>query len=796
MFSLAACHSRMIKASSLPAPLKPLSSHTGHALILVIVACCCGLSGSSICAADESPGRAIYVRLCASCHGHDGQGTAENYPVALAGDRPLVGLAQVIARTMPEGESEKCVGKDAELVAEYIYKAFYSPVAQARIRPPRVALSRLTNTQYRNAVADLIGLFRGNKPINGDRGLKAEYFASGRFKRDKNLDFQRVDSIINFDFGEDVPPDSKFTKKDEFSIRWQGSIIAPETGDYEIVIRTDNGIQLWLNHSRVPFIDGKVRSGDDAEYRRNTFMIGGRPYPMRLDFSKFKGKSAEVHLRWKAPHKTEEAIPERYLSPNRYAEVLTVETPFPPDDRSEGYIRGTTVSKEWDAATTSAAIEVATNVFEDLDRLSGSRPDKDDRSRKLRSFCERLVERALRRPLSEEQKRLYIDSQFEKVADEETAVRRVVMLALKSPRFLYREIDRQDGAFTVASRLSFALWDCPPDNQLWNGASGNSLEKRDQVARTAARMVNDPRTQTKLREFFHYWLKLDEIVDISKDDEQFTGFDKELLSDLRTSLELTIDEFITQEKPDFRELLRSNELFLNGHLSEFYNAPLAADAPFQKVSFEPEARSGVLTHPFLLSGLAYHRLSSPIHRGVFISRSILGRSLKPPAEAITPIPPDLHPDLTTRQRVDLQTSPVACRSCHEMINPLGFSLENFDAAGRYRKQENNREIDPSGSYLQQTGIVAKFSGARELGTFLASSDEVHLAFVEQLFQHIVKQPIQAYGSDQKEKLRDLFVSSGFNINTLLAEIATVAAFDHPVESAARLQSNVSSNTND
>ena len=187
----------------------------------------------------------------------------------------------------------------------------------------------------------------------------------------------------------------------------------------------------------------------------------------------------------------------------------------------------------------------------------------------------------------------------------------------------------------------------------------------------------------------------------------------------------------------------------------------------------------MLTHPFLMSGLAYHKLSSPIHRGVFISRSILGRSLKPPAEAITPIPPDLHPDLTTRQRVDLQTSPVACRSCHEMINPLGFSLENFDAAGRFRKQENNHDIDASGSYLQQTGELAKFSGARQLGNFLASSDEVHLAFVEQLFQHMVKQPIQAYGSDQKEKLRDLFVSSGFNVNSLLAEIATVAAFEHP-----------------
>lgn len=773
-------------------PLRRLIGRLGSLVPAVFLTVLAGLPAQ---AADDHPGKAIYQKLCASCHGDDGQGTADNYPEALAGDRPLVGLARVIANTMPEGEPELCAGKDAELVAAYIYDAFYSPVAQARIRPPRVALSRLTVTQYRNAVADLVGLFRGGRPIDDKRGLKAEYFASGRFKRDKKTDFDRVDPVIDFDFGEDVPRDSKFEKKDEFSIRWQGSIIAPETGDYEFIIQTDNGFQFWLNHSRVPFIDGKVRSGNDAEYRERMFMIGGRAYPMRLDFFKFNGKSAEMRLLWKAPHKTESVIPERCLTPNRYAEVLTVETPFPPDDRSEGYVRGTTVSKEWDAATTSAAIEVAAKVFEDLDRLSGSRPDKDDRSKKLRAFCERFVERALRRPLTAEQKLLYIDSQFEKADDEETAVRRVVMLALKSPRFLYREIDGRNDSFAIASRLSFALWDSPPDNQLWNGANGNSLENRNQVARTAARMVNDPRAQAKLREFFHYWLKLDEIVDISKDAEKFAGFDHELLSDLRTSLELTIDEFVTREKPDFRDLLHSNDMFLNGRLAAFYNAKLPADAPFQKVSFEPDARSGVLTHPFLMSGLAYHKLSSPIHRGVFISRSILGRSLKPPAEAITPVPPDLHPDLTTRQRVDLQTSPTACRSCHEMINPLGFPLENFDAAGRFRKQENHRDIDASGSYLQQTGEVAKFSGARELGSFLAGSSEVHSAFVEQLFQHTVKQPIQAYGSDQKEKLRDLLVRSGFNFNEVLAEIATIAAFDHPAENTADSKSNLLSNSN-
>ncbi|MDA0281858.1 MAG: DUF1592 domain-containing protein [Planctomycetota bacterium] len=733
---------------------------------------------ASLIAADH-PGKSIYVMKCASCHGENGQGTADKFPESLAGDRPLVDLARVISDTMPEGESETCVGKESELVAAYIYDAFYSPIAQARIRPPRVELARLTVAQYRNAVADLVGLFRGSRNVDEKRGLQAEYFASGRFKGEKKTDFKRVDAAIDFDFGEDVPVDSKFEKKDEFSIRWQGSLIAPETGEYEFIVRTDNGMLFWLNDSRVPFIDGKVRSGDDAEYRNRMYMIGGHAYPLRLDFSKFNGKSAEIRLHWKAPFKTEQPIPERYLLPDRFPEVLTVETPFPPDDRSVGYVRGTSVSKEWDAATTSAAVEVAGKVFDDLDRLSGSRDKADNRTDKLRSFSERFVERAFRRSLSDEQKTFYIGGQFEKADNAETAVRRIVMLALKSPRFLYREAGGENDVFDVAARLSFGLWDTLPDNQLWNGASSKSLDRRDQVSRTAERMIQDPRSRVKLQQFFHQWLKVDDIDDVSKDTELIPGFDETLLSDLRTSIELTIDDFVSREKPDLRDLLQSSNLFLNGRLAAFYRADLPDDAPFQKVAFEPDVRSGVFSHPFLMTGFAYYSSSSPIHRGVFISRSILGRSLKPPAEAITPIPPDLHPDLSTRERVALQTSPVACRSCHEMINPLGFSLEHFDAAGRFRKQERNRDIDASGSYLQQTGELAKFTGAKELGSFLANSDEVHLAFVERLFQHVAKQPIQAYGFDQKEKLRDLLVSSGFNINALLAEIATTAAFDHP-----------------
>ena len=110
-----------------------------------------------------------------------------------------------------------------------------------------------------------------------------------------------------------------------------------------------------------------------------------------------------------------------------------------------------------------------------------------------------------------------------------------------------------------------------------------------------------------------------------------------------------------------------------------------------------------------------------------------------------------------------------------MINPLGFTLENFDAVGRYRKNENGKPVDPSGSYRTRNGETLNFAGVRELATFLANSDETHTAFVEQLFHGMIKQPIRAFGSQVRSELKQKFVDSNFNIRKLAIEIVSTAA---------------------
>jgi cytochrome c553 len=720
---------------------------------------------------ETNAGVQIFRERCAACHGERGEGT-DAAPAALVGDKSVAELTQLISETMPEDDPEACVGEDAAQVAAYIHETFYSPMAQARNKPARVALSRLTVRQYHNAVADLIGSFRSPGEWDAERGLKGEYYNDRRTRRDRRV-LERRDATIDFHFGEESPAEK--IGKEEFSMKWEGAVLAPDTGEYEIIVDTENAFRLWLNNDNQPLIDAWVRSGDGTEFKEPIHLLGGRVYPIRLEYFKSKQeKTASIVLKWKTPHGVAEVIPERLLSPHRFPELLALQTPFPPDDRSVGYERGASVSKAWTQATTYAAIEVAGYVAANLDELADARGDASDREARVRDFAHRFVEHAFRRPLTDEQRRFFVDQHFEGMSDPSAAIKRVVLLALKSPRFLYREIGEED-AYAVASRLSFGLWDSLPDKALLEAAAKGELATREQALEQAQRMRPDLRTRFKLREFLHQWLRVDHIPDLAKDKEKYPDFDEQIIADLRTSLELFLEDAVWGESPDFRQLLLADYLYVNGRLAKFYGFDLPEEAPFQKVAVDPQQRAGVLSHPFLLAGFAYHATSSPIHRGVFVSRSLLGRTLKPPPEAVSPLSPGLHADLTTRERVILQTGANACQTCHAMINPLGFSLENFDAVGRYRTEEQGKPIDAAGAYTTTSGEEVEFEGVRELATFLAASEESHGAFVQQLFHHLVKQPILAYGADQGEELRRAFIAGGYNVQQLAAEAVAAAA---------------------
>lgn len=719
-----------------------------------------GLGSIPIAAAAEIDGAKIYQNTCAACHGEKGEGT-DVYKSPLIGDLSVSELAAYISKTMPEGSPEDCVGDDAQAVAQYIHDAFYSPIAQARNRPARIELSRLTVRQYRQALADLIGGFRPPASWDRQRGLQGEYFTTRQFQRNRRA-FERVDPVVNFDFGEGSP-DEKI-KPAEFAIRWNGSVIAPKSGEYQIILHSTNAVRLWLNDPEKALIDARVRSGNSTEYKATISLLGGRAHFLRLELFKHKDDVTSVRLEWTPPSGVAEVIPTHCLTPRHVPELFVSTTPFPPDDSSMGFERGISISNEWERATTYGALEAAGYVDEHLNRLAGG-----SEAEKLRAFCLQFVERAFRKPLTEAEREFYIDRQFQAAEHPQEAVKRVVLLTLKSPRFLYLEPGRGEfDDFAVASWLSFGLWDSLPDRALLEQARAGKLRTPEEIAAQASRMADDHRTRYKLREFVRQWLNLDHIHDLSKDPERFPGFDRVLAADLETSLELFLEDLLYAEHSDFRRLMLTEETYLNDRLAKFYEAALNGDGEFELVKWQPEHRAGVLSHPYLLAGFAYREASSPIHRGVLLTRNILGRMLKPPPIAVAPLAVDLHPDLTTRERVILQTNSDECMRCHKTINDLGFALENFDAVGRYRTEEHSKPINAEGIYVPREGDAVRFNGVKELAQFLATSEEVHASFAERLFQYLTKQPVRAIGEDFLAGMCDNFRANEFDIRRLAA----------------------------
>ena len=211
----------------------------------------------------------------------------------------------------------------------------------------------------------------------------------------------------------------------------------------------------------------------------------------------------------------------------------------------------------------------------------------------------------MRRPLTSDQKRFFIDRQFQDAKDPVTGAKRVVLLALKSPRFLYHGLDaKKHTDHEVASRVSFALWDSLPDERLRAAAASGQLHTRPQVEQHVRRMLVDGRARSKFRDFLHRWLDLERTHSVVKDKDAFPDFNNAVLSDLRVSLDLFLDDVVWSDASDYRRLLSDQSMYVNGRLAKFYGIELAENADFQKVELTRQARSGVLSHPLLMAGFA------------------------------------------------------------------------------------------------------------------------------------------------------------------------------------------------
>ncbi|MCA9150251.1 MAG: DUF1592 domain-containing protein, partial [Planctomycetales bacterium] len=758
------------------------------------------------------------------------------YESALAGQRSVGELTRLIERTMPQEHPEECTGDEAQAVAAYIYDEFYSLAARQRkgLDPPlHVELMRLTVPQYLNSVADLLAHFtpevtrqrRGNKDASPDTdgqqepGLHATYYRSKGMSKADQLSFERTDTRLEFDFHEAAPAED--IPVDQFAIVWTGAIDAAETGEYQFRITTPNGARLYLNNDpgegrgklrddssvagQAALIDAWVSSRKLRTESARAFLLGGRRYPLRVEFFKYQEPTASIKVEWKPPHGTWTVLNSQVLTSANVGRTFVVETPFPADDRSLGYERGSAISNEWLTAVTSAAVATAEEVVNRIDLLSRGLKRQSDDGKDMSeadaraSFVREFASVAFRRELTDQEANVIKERFFVETESPEAGLRQAIVWVMCSPEFLYTDLcdpQQSRSATAAAQRMSFALWDSLPNDQLRAAVTGNQLNTPEQLEAMARAMLSDARTKHKLRSFFHHWLELDDR-DLSKDRELFPEFDEQTIAALRESLEQFLDNVAWSDASDYRELMAADYLLLNHRLAAMYGptnsltedadtagpaeqANATDDDAYERVVFDDQQRAGVLTHPYLLSAFAYHNNTSPIHRGVFLTRNVVGRALKPPPIAVAFKNDEFAADLTMREKITQLTSDSACMACHSVINPLGFALENYDAVGRWRTIEKTKPIDTHSAYTTENGERIDIANARDIAQLALSSESAHRAFVVQLFEHMTKQTPAAYGPNTAEELRAAFEADQYNIQNLMVRIAVLAAEQGPV----------------
>ena len=249
----------------------------------------------------------------------------------------------------------------------------------------------------------------------------------------------------------------------------------------------------------------------------------------------------------------------------------------------------------------------------------------------------------------------------------------------------------------LASRLSFFLWSSIPDDELLNCAENNQLREPDMLRNQVTRMLHDERSQSLVDNFASQWLYLRNLANFHPDRRLYPDFDDNLREAMRRETSMCFEHVVRRDE-SVLTLISSDSTFLNERLAIHYGIPGVLGSHFRRVDVAPESnRGGILRHASIHAVTSYATRTSPTVRGNWILENILGIPSAPPPPDVPSLPEQTQSTATTvRERLATHRQNPACASCHDLIDPIGFSLENFDAVGRWRHRESDQIIDSSG----------------------------------------------------------------------------------------------------
>ena len=308
-----------------------------------------------------------------------------------------------------------------------------------------------------------------------------------------------------------------------------------------------------------------------------------------------------------------------------------------------------------------------------------------------------FASRAFRRPVTDDQIAPYLHL----AKNSPEGIRTAIEAILCSPRFLYlHEITNSLDDYSIASRLSYFLWNTLPDDALLRDAAKGQLHDPQTLNAHLDRMLADPRSNEFVNSFVWSWLHLDNTVEMAPDPMKFYNYHRNRIDEAMVQESQAFFRHILLENLSIGHFIDAEFTFLNSNLARHYGLPGKVNTvtAFEKVSLTyANQRGGLLGQAAVLTASANGVDTSPVVRGIWILENLLGTPPAPPPPEVDIPEPDARGDLTIRQLYAKHRTVESCNDCHKKIDPLGFALENFDASGQWRtKYESGHAVDPSG----------------------------------------------------------------------------------------------------
>jgi hypothetical protein len=379
----------------------------------------------------------------------------------------------------------------------------------------------------------------------------------------------------------------------------------------------------------------------------------------------------------------------------------------------------------------------------------------------------------------------------------EGAMQMAIQATLCSPKFLFRvelddrpengEIEKLD-EFQLASRLSYFLWSTMPDDTLLDlAASGKLTANLDAQVR---RMLDDEKARALVQQFAVQWLQIQRLASFSPDAKLFPSFDEKLRQAMLKETELFFESVVKEDR-SILDLLDADYTFLNEPLARHYgivdtNGNRAGQPPsdskgkpkgepirgesFQRVTLQDKQRGGLLTQASILTVTSNPTRTSPVKRGRWVLEQILGAPPPPPPPNVPELPEGEQAKTggTLKERLEIHRQNPSCANCHAKMDPIGFSLENYDAVGAYRVKDGQFDIDPSGEFADGKSVRGP-EGLKAV--LLEKQTEFVRCLVEKLMIYALGRGLEYYDRPAVERIVQRLEKHDYRFSVLVTAIA-------------------------